>query len=310
MTELDFNLLIGLDALLAEGGVTAAARRIGLSPSAMSRTLTRLRQVTGDPLLVRAGRHMVLTPYAEGVRERVRDTVLEARTLLKPHLSGLDVSRLDRTFAIRANEGFIEAFGPALIAASDAQAPGVRLYFAPRIDKDSRYLREGTMDLEVGVVANMGPEVHIQALFRDRFVGVVRAGHPLLATPAVTARDYVAFGHVVASRHGRAHGLVDDALAEIGLTRKVVSVVPAFPTALAVARSSDLIATLPASYLRAALAGGGQPPAIQSFELPLRTQTITVSQMWHPRLAADPAHCWLRSLVRQVCREQAGPASG
>lgn len=301
MSEPDFNLLVALDALLAEGSVAGAARRTGLSTSAMSRTLGRLRATTGDPLLVRAGRQMVPTPHAQAIRERARDAVLEIRTLLSPAVSELNLSTLERVFSIRANEGFVEAFGPRLIAAAAGEAPRVSLHFAPKIEKDSRYLREGLVDLEIGVVENMGPEIRLQALFRDHFIGVVRAGHPLLSGPAVTAKQYASYGHVVASRRGRAHGPVDDALAELGLARKVASVVPGFPAALAVAMASDLIALLPASYLPAPLVGGKAGQAFGTFELPVPTQVITISQMWHPRLETDPAHRWLRQLVRRTC---------
>lgn len=308
MSEPDFNLLVALDALLAEGSVAGAARRTGLSTSAMSRTLGRLRATTGDPLLVRAGRQMVPTPHAQAIRERARDAVLEIRTLLSPAVSELDPSTLDRIFVIRANEGFVEAFGPGLIAAAASEAPRVSLHFAPKMEKDSRYLREGRVDLEIGVVENMGPEIRLQALFRDHFIGVVRAGHPLLSSPAVTAGQYASYGHVVASRRGRSHGPVDDALAELGLARKVASVVPGFPAALAVAMASDLIALLPASYLPAPPAGGKAGQAFGTFELPVPTQVITISQMWHPRLEMDPAHRWLRLLVRRTCGE--GRADG
>ncbi len=98
MTEPDLNLLIALDALLAEVSVAGAARRLGLSASAMSRTLTRLRTVTEDPLLVRAGRHMVLTPYAEELRERTQNAVFAARSVLRPSATELNLATLERTF--------------------------------------------------------------------------------------------------------------------------------------------------------------------------------------------------------------------
>ncbi|RTF35503.1 LysR family transcriptional regulator, partial [Serratia marcescens] len=206
MTDPDFNLLIALDALLTAGSVVGAARRLGLSASAMSRTLNRLRAATGDPLLVRAGRHMVLTPYAETLRERTRNTAFEARALLRPTQGALDPAELDRTFTLRANDGFVEAFGPALIAAAAEQAPRVRLRFAPKPEKSDRPLREGLVDLEIGVLGDMGPEIRLQALFRDRFVGVMRTSHPLAQQPEIGAADYAACGHVVASRSGRILG--------------------------------------------------------------------------------------------------------
>src|SRR5271170_1034547 len=179
MPEADLNLLTALDALLAEGSVAGAARTLGLSASAMSRTLARLRAVTGDKLLVRAGRGLVPTPHAAALRDRVRDLAQEVRAVLRPAITGLDFSTLQRTFTLRANDGFVEAFAARLVAAATVAAPGVRLRFAPKPDKDVRPLREGQVDVEIGVLGVTGPEVRIQALFTDHFVGVVRQGHKL-----------------------------------------------------------------------------------------------------------------------------------
>lgn len=297
MSDLDLNLLVALDRLLSEASVAGAARRLGLSASAMSRTLARLRAATGDPLLVRAGRQMVLTPHAEALREPARQAVLDARSVLRPPQASFDPATLARTFTIRANDGFVEVLAARLIAAVAAAAPQVRLRFAPKPDKSAMHLRDGSVDLEIGVLGEMAPEVRLQALFRDHFVGVVRHGHPLAAEPQVSAAQYAALGHVVASRRGRPHGPVDAALAALGLQRRIVAMVPGFAAALAVARSSDLATLLPASFC----AGG--PAGVHVFALPVTTAPITISQMWHPRLDADPAHRWLRQVVLSVCRQ-------
>ena len=298
MTDPDFNLLVALDVLLAEASVAGAARRLNLSTSAMSRTLSRLREVTGDPILVRAGRQMVLTPWAEATRDRARNAVHEARAVLQPSSDTLKVENLARLFTIRANDGFVVAFGPLLIAAVASVAPGVCIRFSPKPEKTSRYLREGLVDLEIGVQSNMGPEIRLQRLFQDRFVGAVRKGHPLSLRPDVSLDDYVAWGHVVASPDGSLHGFVDDALAERGIKRKIASVVPGFPTALSVALASDLIAMVPALYL----INQQMTEQLHVFELPFKTRSITVSQMWHPRMERDPGHRWLREKVLEVCR--------
>jgi DNA-binding transcriptional LysR family regulator len=303
MPEVDLNLLTALDALLADGSVAGAAQRLGLSASAMSRTLARLRAATGDPLLVRAGRVLVPTPRAAELRERVHDLAQEARAVLRPGGTELDISALKRNFTIRANEGFVEAFAGRIIAAATASAPSVRLRFAPKPDKNVQPLRDGLVDLEIGVLGEPGPEVRVQALFRDRFVGAVRKGHPLLAGE-ITPERYAAFGHVVASRRGRPNGPVDEALAALGVARTVVAVVPGFSAALAVACASDLVALVTNSFLtvpsehQATAARAG----VESFPLPVSTESITVSQLWHPRVDADPAHRWLRGLVLAVCR--------
>ena len=296
MPDPDFNLLIALDALLGEGSVARAAQRLGLSASAMSRTLARLRDTTGDPLLVRAGRGLVPTPRAIALRERVKDLTQDVRAVLSPAPT-LDIATLERVFVIRANEGFIDAFAARLVAAVAEEAPHVRLRFAPKPDKDVSTLRDGRIDLEIGVLGQTGPEVRIQSLFRDRFVAAVREGHSL--RPPVTPEQYVSYGHVVTSRRGKASGPVDEALAVLGLFRQVVAVVAGFPAALAIALDSDLIALIPERHI------GGGCPGIRTFPLPVQTPPITVSQLWHPRQDADPAHRWLRAKVLAACRSPA-----
>ena len=300
MTEPDFNLLVALDALLCEASVAGAARRLGLSASAMSRTLSRLRAATNDPLLVRAGRKMVLTPHAQAIRERANSAALEARQVLSPVLSALTLPTLERTFILRTNEGFVETFGARLVAAAAAEAPGVGLCFVAKPEKESAPLREGRVCLEIGVQKEMGPEIRLQALFRDRFVGVVRTNHPLL-TSTLSAEEYVRWGHVVASRHGSGQGPVDEALAAFGLSRRVATIVPGFTAALAVVQDTDLIAQVPLSWF-VGLQNRIGSERYTSFVLPVKTPEITVSQMWHPRMDADPAHRWLRRLVLSVCQ--------
>ena len=303
MPDPDFNLLAALDVLLAEGSVAGAAKVLGLSDSAMSRTLHRLRAATGDPLLVRAGRRLVATPHATGLRERVRTLAGEVKPVLQPAIRELDLAALERGFTIRANEGFVEAFAARLVGAVTEAAPGVRLRFAPKSDKDVRSLREGLVDLEIGVFGDTGPEIKIQSLFQDQFTGVVRRGHPL-ASGDVTASRYAAYGHVVASRRGRTRGPVDDALEALGLQRRVIVVAPSFPAALAIAATSDLVGVVTRSFLRAGQAGAGGTHGmpVHGFALPVQTGAITVSQMWHPRADADAGHRWLREMVLSVCR--------
>jgi DNA-binding transcriptional LysR family regulator len=299
MANVDLNLLTALDALLAEGSVAGAARRLKLSASAMSRTLARLRVATGDPLLVRAGRGLVPTPRAAELRGRVRELAQEAQAVLRPTTGNSLVPATERTFTIRTNEGFVEVFAASLVRAVTERAPGVRLCFAPKPNKEVRALREGLADLEIGVVAETGPEFHVRPLFRDRFVGVVRTDHPLLARGEITPEKYAACSHVVVSRRGVAEGPVDNGLKALGLVRTIVAVVPGFRAAVQIARDSDLVALVTSSYLKCIREDGTQ--GVVSFALPVRTPDVTVSQMWHPRMHTDAGHRWLRRLVREVC---------
>ena len=301
MSRPDFNLLVTLDVLLAEGSVVRAARRLRLSSSAMSRALARLRETTGDPLLVRAGRGLVPTPRAVELRTRVSQLVQDVEAVLRPQ-EKLNLQRLVRTFTIRTSEGFVENFGPGLIAHVASEAPGVRLCFVQKPDKDSTLLREGAVDLETGVVDDAAsPEIRAQALFRDRLIGVVRMGHPLSRGRLTPAR-YAAGQHISVSRRSLDRGLIDEALIPLGLERKIVTSVGGFSTALALARASDLIASVPERHTGILRTG------MHSFPLPVPVPEFSVSLLWHPRLDADPPHRWLRECVRAVC-SNASPSS-
>jgi DNA-binding transcriptional LysR family regulator len=294
MSTPDLNLLITLDAVLTEGSVARAARRLRLSPSAMSRALARLRETTGDPLLVRAGRGLVPTPRAIELRERVGQLVQEAEAVLRP-AEKLNLKKLARTFTLRTREGFVENFGPDLLARVGAEAPGVRLCFLPKPDKESASLRDGTVDLETGVVVQAtSPEIRAHALFRDRFIGVVRTGHALCRGEITPAR-YAAGLHISVSRRGLERGPIDEALKPFGLEREIATIVGGFSTALALARASDLIATVPERQT------GNLRAGMHSFPLPIPAPEITISLLWHPRLDADPAHRWLRGIVLETC---------
>jgi DNA-binding transcriptional LysR family regulator len=294
MATPDLNLLVTLDVLLAEGSVARAAQRLRLSPSAMSRALARLRATTGDPLLVRAGRGLVPTPRALDLRARVSQLVVDGEAVLRP-AETLDLARLVRTFTLRTREGFVENFGPGLIARVGRQAPGVRLRFVQKPDKDSTPLRDATVDLETGVVGRTtGPEMRAQALFRDRFIGVVRKGHTL-GKGRITPRRYAGGRHILVSRRGLDTGPIDEALNPLELTREIAAIVGGFSAALALARGSDLIATVPERH------SGNLRAGMHSFPLPVATPEIAVSLLWHPRLDADPAHRWLRGCVRDAC---------
>ncbi|NML17167.1 LysR family transcriptional regulator [Azohydromonas caseinilytica] len=301
MSKPDLNLLFTLDVLLSEGSVARAARRLQLSPSAMSRTLARLRETTGDPLLVRAGRGLVPSPRALELRERVRQIVQDAEAALRP-ARDLDLGRLERTFTLRTSDGFVETFGPALIERVGAEAPGVTLRFVPKPDKDSTPLRDGSVDLETGVLGKAtGPELRAQALLRDRFVGVVRPGHPL-GEGEVSPERYAAGRHVGIVRPAPGLGPIDTALAALALRRRIATLVGGFSPALALARATDLIATVPERHTAGLRAG------LLHFPLPLALPEITVSLLWHPRLEADAAHRWLRGCVRAVCAQEVGGA--
>lgn len=302
MSMPDLNLLFTLDALLQQGSVAGAARKLGLSPSAMSRALARLRTVTGDPLLVRAGRGLVPTPRADAMCNEVHRLVEDARAILRPADTN-DLYKLERTFVLRTSDGFAETIGPALIQRIAEEAPNVRIRFIRKLDKDSTGLRNGDIDLETGVVGKaIGPEVRAQSLFSDRYVGVVRRGHSF-TTGEIDAKRYANSRHVLVTRLGLGLGEIDENLNAQGLDRQIVTTVDGFAAALALARGSDLVATVPEGHTI------GLREGMVSFALPIKTEEFTISLLWHPRMDGDPAHRWLRQIVRQACDSILGTAS-
>lgn len=290
----DLNLLVTLNALLDEQSVAAAARRLRLSPSAMSRALERLRQTTGDPLLVRAGRGLVPTPRALELKGQVAPLVEGALSVLRP-ASTLDLARLERRFTLRTSEGFVETFGPELLRRLSEQAPGITLQFAAKPDKESAPLREGAVDIETGVVdAGTAPELRALPLFEDHWVGIVRGDHPL-AKGKVTSKKYAAAAHVQVLRRGLHSADIDTAVAASGHDRTIAIIVHGFSQALALARETDLVATVPEHHT------AGLRKGMHAFPLPFAIEPFTVSMLWHPRMDGDLAHRWLRTQLRAVC---------
>jgi DNA-binding transcriptional LysR family regulator len=297
MHSIDLNLLVALDALLGEGSVQGAARRMNLSAPAMSRTLGRIRRAFGDEILVRAGRHMVPTPRALELHGRVRSLIDDARLLMRPE-GAADPATFAREFTLRTSDYVAGVFGASLQAIVAREAPQVTLRFADQGKEDVAALREGRIDLDIGVIGSVGPEIRVQTLVRDRFVAVVRRGHPLLKG-RITARRFAAATHVSASRRGFNHGPIDEALAAQGLSRQVRFVVPGFHAAMLTAAASDIVAAVPLAIAEAAAALGLR---ISHFDLPVMTPEVVIAQAWHPRFDEDAGHRWLRQAVHRTLR--------
>ncbi|WP_204049779.1 LysR family transcriptional regulator [Microbispora siamensis] len=295
-SRLDLNLLVALDVLLDEESVSGAAYRLHLSGPAMSRTLARIRRALGDPVLVRSGRTMAPTPYALAIRPEVREIVERAGALFRTR-PDFEPGRLERSFSLLTDDTLVAVLGPLLLDRVRRAAPGVSLRFLPEGRDDHRALRDGLADLAIGVVGEQTSDTRAEPLLTDDNVGVVRRGHPLL-DGEITPERYAAADHVTASRRGLPHGPIDEALASLGLTRRVVASVPTFSVALLMAAHTDLVARCGRS-LHAPLA---QRLDLAVFDIPLDLPRLPVTQTWHARHDADPAHRWLRREIGHVAR--------
>ncbi|MFI9227178.1 LysR family transcriptional regulator [Streptomyces rimosus] len=293
--QLDLNLLAALDALLEEGSVAGAAERLHVTAPAMSRSLGRIRRTTGDQILVRTGRTMTPTPYAIAVREQVHELLQQVQGVLAPSRE-LDLTTLERTFTLRWHDSLVALGGPALLAAVREQAPGVRLRFLAESSVDTPELRRGEVDLEANADRPTAPDIRAERVAESQHVIVVRQGHPLTRVKAVTAAQYAAAEHITVSRRGKLGNALDDALARLGLTRRVVATAPTEGTAFEFVRDSDLLVTAPGSTTRATATALGLTLLPLPFELP----SAAVYLSWHQRYDTDPAHVWLRDLARSA----------
>ncbi|WP_265646013.1 LysR family transcriptional regulator [Verminephrobacter aporrectodeae] len=300
-STMNLNLLAALDALLAEGSVSGAAKRMHVSTPAMSHTLARIREATGDQILVRAGRRFVPTVRAQEMRAPVRKLVEEAVALLSPGDAGL--IHVERTFVVRAPDGVSIVFGAALAGALQEVMPSARLRFIADSDGDLASLREGQVDLDIGAIHDRGQEIETELLFEQSLLGAVRKGHPMLAAGPMTLERFAAERHVAVLHRGKPGSPIDGKLAEVGQQRFVVLTVPSPYAALMAAARSDLVATAPARFAQSVQ----RPLHLTTFQLPLQLAPERVAQAWHPRFSADPAHRWLRGCIRDLLSTKTWP---
>ncbi len=299
MSRPDLNLLLALDALLDEGSVIGAARRMHLSAPAMSRTLSRIREALGDPVFVPVGRKLMPTPKALALREQVRLAVEQASQVFSADTE-IDLKSLDRRFNVRATDEFVSIHLGHLLDAMAREMPRAMLRFSPEEDDmDEEALRSGRIDLFISASRKLGPVIRVQSLFTTTLVGVARANHPIF-DDEITPERLTRWDHINVSRRGKVTGPVDAALEAQGLRRHVALVLHNPYTALFALQDSDLLLPLPRHLANTALAAGLR---IRVFDLPIPLETALLIQAWHPRLESDPAHQWLRQTIHTLCNE-------
>ena len=288
MESADANLLLALDALFQAGSVTGAARRMNVSPPAMSHTLSRLRLAVKDPLFVRSGNRLVPTPRALAMRERVARTAGEIGSLLRPDLP-LELATLERTFVIRASDAMIVTVGHALDVLVRKEAPGVALHLVGVLFAEAR-----DVDLDIGVQYGIAPDLRIQTLLHEQMVAVVRHGHPL-ASRRVTPARLATLEHIaVASQRAKLEELTKPRRGR--RARPPSRIVPSFLAAAALVRASDAYTVIP-NRLAATI--------VDAFGLCRLSVTgpatkVAIAQAWSPRFDNDAGHTWLRGCVRRA----------
>ena len=287
ITRVDLNLLVVLDALLDEQNVTRAARRLGLSQPAVSAALGRLRDAVGDPLFTRVSRGLAPTPRALALAPGVKRVVQDAQDLLKPER--FDPAEATGRVAIATTDSVQLTLGIPFLTRLRAEAPRLVLdmHSIGFSDMPAR-LERGDLDLAITIPEFAPESLQSRSLYRERYVGAARKGHPFLRGKRTPER-FCRYDHILVNpRGGTARGPVDDAVEALGLSRRIGLVVSSFlvlPFALA---ASDLIVTLPESLVAELRQG------LSVFELPFALPAIHHKALWHPRVQNDARHRWLR----------------
>lgn len=288
------NLLAALDALLDEGSVSGAASRLHLSQPAMSRTLARIREATGDPILVRSGRAMVQSPRARAIRDEVGDLVRRARVLLSPE-GPLVPAQLARTFTIRCHDALLPSLARALLISLREQAPAVAVRFLAEHPSDIEDPKQGPIDLDIGSAKGHVSDHREERIAEDVLALALRRDHAC-AKRRLSAERFANAEHVLVSRRGRLHDPLDEALATQGLRRRIVASAPTTAAALSLVRDCNLVCTVAARACASLVKDMG----LVTRPLPFDVPALPIYQSWGKHLDADRAHQWLRALTRAI----------
>lgn len=301
INAMDLNLLRALDVLVRERNVTRAGRVLGLSQPAMSNALTRLRQLTGDPLLVRGPDGMLPTPRALEIAEPVRQALaLLSRAVTETEEFDPETYRGTFRFAVMDHSAFV--FLPQVVRRLATLAPKATIEALPWRGDEASYrgLQAGEIDLTitVGDFAHAPAGIYRRKLFVERFVCLVRRGHPVVKDK-LDEQTFLSLSHVLVSPRGERRGIIDDALATRGLSRHIAAVVPHFMVVPFIIASSDHIVTL-SEYVARPL---GRVLPVEFFEVPVEFTGGSWFQLWHERTHYDPAQRWFREQVLAIASE-------
>lgn len=294
LSGLDLNLLPALEALLRRRSVTRAAVDVGLSQPAMSRALGRLREVLGDPLLIRGPGGLTLTPRAEALTPALAAALAEVKGIfLEP---GFDPSTARRQIGLASTDVHTILLAPGIMGRLSAEAPNVNLRIEPVGPSLPARMAEGRVDLAFALATTaLPPGAASEPLVDDQLVVVVRRGHPA-AGRAWTLEDYGRFDHVGVSIQGDRGSDLDTKLAAAGVTRRMALVTPHFMAALSVVEATDLATTLPRSFARQFADALG----LTLLKTPFSDNDVPMIMVWSQVRARDPMLAWFRALVREV----------
>ena len=296
ISSLDLNLMTVFDALMVNRNVTKAGKDIGRSQPAVSHALARLRAILGDQLFVKTNEGMVPTPRALRLHEQVRPALQYIETAINDE-EAFDPATAKRTFLIAMVEHAAFVLMPRLISRLSVDAPSIDLNVVgvtevPGVDQ----IDTDQCELAIALQSrNLPGHISSALVYREKFVCVMRADHPILTT-SFTLNDYLAYPHSAVRTSGNAVSLVDMALAELGFERRVAVGISHVLLTNLLLPGSNLIASLP--QRNAAFFASERGLAVR--DLPFEVPEFETHMAWHRRYEDDPGHLWMRNLIKQV----------
>ena len=295
LSGVDLNLLVALEALLAEQNVTRAASLVGLSQPAMSRALGRLRDLLDDPILVRAGQSMVPTARALATREPLRRALEAVRRTLEP-AAHFDPRTTTRSFALSCLDTTQVVLLPQLIPLLGREAPGLDLVTRPMASprETLQQLSLGDLDLTIGSFAAPLPGVRSERLYTDRLICLVRRGHPRIRR-RLTLERYLSEAHVSGETVSRAElpFTIEAILEALGHERRVACTVANLAMAPFVVSTTDLVCTAVEQSIAPFVSGLG----LRALAPPFAVPELEIRLFWHERSENDAGHRWLREAL-------------
>ncbi len=291
--KIDLNLLVAFGALYDVRNVTRAADRLALTQPTVSGMLARLRDLFDDPLFVRTQHGVIPTPRADALAKPIKTMLTDIEALVAP--AQFDPATASMTVSISANDYMQHSLIVPLIKSLRKKAPGIRIAILPAdITELTDKMARGTIDLAVTIPEFSSPDLPRRLLYTERYVCTARKGHTVTGKK-LSLNDFCRFDHVIVSPSGGSfEGPADQALAELGASRKVSVSLPSFHVLLETIRTDDFFALVPARFLYGKMAG------LKTFEPPISVPDFDVIISWHHRVDKDPAHRWIRALLTTV----------
>lgn len=292
MQRFDLGHLEVLNALLETQSVTKASALLNVTPSAVSRALTKIRNSLGDKILVPAGRDLVLTKRGQELKFSLKRNIDELKSLLAAKQS-FDPSKMSREFHVRVGDYLGGVVVEHLTNTFIKEAPLSKLIIYPEGDESAEPLRNGSLDLDIGSWAEDGPELVIQHIFKDRFACVYDSKK--IKKSKISLEDFCREPHLIVSRRGKTKTIVDEVLKKQGKARKIISTLSGYHEAFETASRIGCIVIAPWLFFERTKLRY----KLSACPLPIVTPYLQISQTWHPRHQADPEHKWLREKIKE-----------